>query len=72
MSILVDTVLMEGRQRQGDSDDDFDTDEDPFGFDLIPGGSDGNLDRRRDGVPVAAEIMAGRARVGGRRSYRGH
>ena len=31
-----------------------------------------NLDRPRSGVPVAAEIMAGRARVGGRGSYRGH
>ena len=31
-----------------------------------------NLDRLRGGVPVAAEIMAGRARVSGRGSYRGH
>ena len=29
------------------------------------------MDRPRDGVPVAAEIMAGRVRVGGRGSYEG-
>ena len=31
-----------------------------------------NLDRPCGGVPVKAEIMAGRARVGGWGSYRGH
>ena len=31
-----------------------------------------NLDQPRGGVPVSAEIMAGRAGVGGRGSYRGH
>ena len=38
--IIVDAVLMDGQQRQGDSDDDFDADKDTFGFDLLPGGSD--------------------------------
>ena len=31
-----------------------------------------NLDQPHGVVPVAAEIMAGRARIGGRGSYRGH
>ena len=31
-----------------------------------------NLDWPCGGVPVAAEIMSGRARVGGQESYRGH
>ena len=39
--ILVDAVSMDGRQRRGDLDDDINSDEDPFGFDLLPGGSDG-------------------------------
>ena len=32
---------MERQQRRGDSDDDVDADENPFGFDLLPGGSGG-------------------------------
>ena len=32
---------MDGQQRQGDSDDGIDADKYPFGFDLLPGGSDG-------------------------------
>ena len=32
---------MDGQQRQGDLDDDVDVGEDPFGFNLRPGGSDG-------------------------------
>ena len=41
MLILVDAVLMEVQKRRGDSDNDLDTDEDPFGFNLLPGRSDG-------------------------------
>ena len=39
--ILVDAVSMEGRQRRGYLDNDVNADEDPFGFDLLPGGLDG-------------------------------
>ena len=39
--ILVDAVSMDRQQMQGNSEDGKDTDEDPFGFDLLPGGSDG-------------------------------
>ena len=38
--IRVDTVFMDGQQRQGDSENDVDVDEGLFGFDLLPGGSD--------------------------------
>ena len=38
--ILVDAVLMDGRQRRGDSNDDVDADEYLFGFNLLLGGSD--------------------------------
>ena len=41
--ILVDAVFMNGRQRRGDSDDDVGADEDPFVFDLLPGGSYGEF-----------------------------
>ena len=39
--ILVDAVLIDGRQRRGDLDDDVDADKDPFRFNMLPGGSDG-------------------------------
>ena len=38
--ILVDNVLMDGRQKRRDPDDDVDADEYLFGFDLLLGGSD--------------------------------
>ena len=38
--VLVDAVLINGRHRRGDSDDDVNADEDLFGFDLLPEGSD--------------------------------
>ena len=41
--ILVGAVLMDGRQRRFEYDNDVDTDEDPFGFDLLLGGSDGKF-----------------------------
>ena len=41
--IMVDVVLMNRQQRRGDSDDDVDANEDPFSFDLLPGGSDGQF-----------------------------
>ena len=40
MAIQVDAVLMDGRQRRGDSNDDVDADEYLFGFNLLLGGSD--------------------------------
>ena len=41
VSVLVDSVSMDGRKRRGDFDDEVDADKDPFGFDLLPRGSDG-------------------------------
>ena len=51
--ILVDSVLMDGRQK-GYSDDDVDADEYSFGFDLILGGSDGFVSFLRH-VPGAVD-----------------
>ena len=59
--ILVDAVLMDGRQRRGDSDNDVDVDEDCSGLICSREGWTRNFDRPRGDVPAAAEIMAGRA-----------
>ena len=41
MSILVDAVSMDRQQRRGGFDDGVHANKDPFGFDQLPGGSDG-------------------------------
>ena len=41
--ILVNAVLMDGRQSQGGMGDDVDADKYPFGFDLLPVGLDGKF-----------------------------
>ena len=43
LPILVDNVLMDGRQRQEDLDNGIDVEKDPFGFDLLLGGWDGRF-----------------------------